>query len=180
MASMTADLQYPIGRFTPPQSITQQELQSAIDDLAALPASLRKAVHGLDETQLDTPYRPGGWTVRQVVHHLADSHMNAFSRIRKALTETDPAIFAYDEKAWAELTDSRHAAVDLSLALIDALHGRLTMMLRSIEGPDWQRTFRHPERGSMRIDVNTLLYAWHGRHHVAHITTLRERQNWPA
>jgi hypothetical protein len=180
MASMTADLRYPIGRFTPPQSITQQDLQNAIDDIAALPSELRKAVHGLDEGQLDTPYRPDGWTVRQVVHHVADSHMNAFARMRKALTEKDPDIFAYNEKAWAELTDSRHAAVDLSLALTDALHRRWTMMLRAIEGQDWQRTFRHPERGSMRVDMNTLLYAWHGKHHVAHIIALRERQNWRA
>jgi hypothetical protein len=177
---MTSDLRFPIGPFKPPETISQQDLQHAIDDLAALPAELRKAVDGLDEAQLDTPYRPDGWTVRQVVHHLADSHMNAFSRIRKALTEKDPDIFAYNEKAWAELTDSRHAAADLSLNLIDALHRRWTMMLRSVTGAEWQRTFRHPERGSMRVDVNTLLYAWHGKHHVAHITALRQRQKWPS
>jgi hypothetical protein len=180
MSSTTADLRYPVGRFVPPETITPQDLQNAIDDIAALPAELRKAVEGLDEAQLDTPYRPDGWTVRQVVHHLADSHMNAFSRIRKALTEHDPEIFAYNEKAWAELDDSRHAPVDLSLSLLDALHRRLTMMLRSVTGEQWQRTFRHPERGPMRIDWNTLLYAWHGKHHVAHITSLRERQNWRA
>jgi hypothetical protein len=175
---MNGDFRYPIGRFTVPETITQADLQHAIDDLAALPTELRKAVDGLDDRQLDTPYRPEGWTVRQVVHHIADSHMNAFARMRKALTEEDPGIFAYNEKAWAELPDSRLAAVDLSLALIDALHGRLTMMLRSVAAADWQRTFRHPERGSMRLDMNTLLYAWHGKHHVAHITALRERENW--
>jgi hypothetical protein len=175
---MNGDLRYPIGRFQAPETITQAHLRQAIDDLAALPGELRKAVDGLNDSQLDTRYRPEGWTVRQLVHHIADSHMNAFARMRKALTENDPDIFAYSEKAWAELPDSRQAPVDLSLMLIEALHRRLTTMLQSVTPEEWPRTFRHPERGSMRLDVNALLYAWHGKHHVAHITALRERQNW--
>jgi hypothetical protein len=172
------DPRYPIGPFRAPESISSQDLQGAIDAIAALPAELRMAVSSLDGAQLDTPYRAGGWSVRQVVHHLADSHMNSFLRMRKALTEDNPDIFAYDENSWADLVDSRHADPDVSLTLLGGLHKRWTMMLRSIEGPQWQRTFRHPERGSMRLDVNTLLYGWHGKHHVAHITRLRERQNW--
>jgi hypothetical protein len=176
--SPIADLRYPIGRFTPPDSIAAQDLQTAIDAIAALPAELRAAVKDLTDSQIDTPYRPDGWTVRQLVHHLADSHMNAFIRMRKAMTENEPEITAYDEKAWANLPDSRQEDIDVSLTLLDALHRRLTMMLRSMNEADWKRAFRHPERGLMRIDSNVLLYAWHGRHHVAHVTSLRQRERW--
>lgn len=173
-----ADLRYPIGRFTAPETITAQDLQTAIDAIAALPFELRTAAKDLSDEQIDTPYRPDGWTVRQLVHHIADSHMNAYIRMKKAITENEPVITAYDEKAWANLEDSLQADIDLSLTLIDALHRRMTMMLRSMTDADFQRTFRHPERGLVRIDNNVLLYAWHGRHHVAHITSLREREGW--
>lgn len=176
--SPLADLRYPIGRFTPPDPITPQDLQTAIDAIAALPTELRAAVRDLTDAQIDTPYRPEGWTVRQLVHHVADSHMNAFMRMRKGLTERDPEIMAYNEKAWADLVDSRHAEIDLSLGIVDALHRRWTMMLRSMTDGDWHRTFRHPERGLVRLDNNALLYAWHGRHHVAHIAALRQRERW--
>ena len=176
--SPIADLRYPIGRFKPPEPITSQDLQSAIDAIAALPSELRAAVRDLKDAQIDTPYRPDGWTVRQLVHHIADSHMNAFTRIRKALTEKEPDITAYDEKAWAELVDSRHAEVDLSLSIVDALHRRWSMMLRSMTDADLARCYRHPERGTVRVDNTVLLYAWHGRHHVAHIAALRQRERW--
>ena len=172
------DLQYPIGKFTAPEDITPQNLQNAVEAIAALPFQLKAATQGLSDSQLDTPYRPNGWTVRQVVHHLADSHMNAFMRMRKALTENEPEITAYDEKAWAELSDSRHAGIELSLGLVDTLHSRWTMLLHSLTEAQWQRAFHHPERGRVRLDVNVLLYAWHGKHHVAHITGLRQRESW--
>ena len=172
------DLRYPIGPFQPPTTISPQDLQSAIDAVAALPSQLRSALAGLDEQQIDTPYRPGGWTVRQLVHHVADSHMHSYIRMRLALTENEPDISAYNEKAWAELVDARHAAPDVSVSLLDCLHRRWTMLLRGFKEGDWKRTFRHPERGPVRLDTNALLYAWHGRHHVAHITSLRQRMLW--
>lgn len=177
MAPMT-DIRFPIGKPTYPATVTRQDLQSAIDALAVMPSELRKVVSGLSDEQLDTPYRQDGWTVRQVVHHVADSHMNSYIRFRKALTEKSPDISAYDEKAWAELSDSRHCDIETSLMLIDALHRRLTMLLRSVEDGEWTRTFVHPERGEVRIDHTALLYAWHGRHHIAHIQNLKTRMHW--
>lgn len=173
-----SDLRYPIGRFHAPETIGPQDLQDAIDAIAALPQDLRTAIRGLNQAQLDTPYRPDGWTVRQVVHHVADSHINSYIRFRLALTEDGPAIPAYDEKAWAELTDAERGDPELSLNLLDFLHRRWTMLLRSLTEIEWQKTFKHPERGSVRLDNNALLYAWHGRHHVAHIAKLRERMHW--
>lgn len=172
------DPRYPIGYFRPPERIGDQELQTAVDAIAALPTELRAAVRNLSEEQFDTPYREGGWTVRQLVHHVADSHLNSYIRFRLALTENEPTIVAYNEKAWADLVDARHASPDISLDLLESLHRRWAMLLRSFTASEWQRTFRHPERGLMRLDVNTLLYAWHGRHHAAHVTTLRERMRW--
>ena len=172
------DPRYPIGVFRPPESITDQALFTAIDQIAALPSEFRTVIKGLSDQQLDTPYRDGGWTVRQVVHHVADSHINSYVRFRLALTEDEPGIKPYDEKAWAELIDSRHAEPGLSLDLLDCLHRRWTMLLRSFGPREWGRTFRHPERGTVRLDITTLLYAWHGRHHTAHVRTLRERQRW--
>lgn len=172
------DYRYPIGPFRPPEQISAQDLQNAVDDIASLPSALRSATSDLDENQLDTPYRPGGWTVRQVVHHVADSHMNSYIRFRLALTENEPTIKAYDEQAWAELVDARHEQIRVSLELLDAMHRRWTILLRSFTGPDWARTFRHPERGLMRLDTNALMYAWHGKHHLAHVTSLRQRNNW--
>lgn len=133
----------------------------------------------MNEEQLDTPYRDGGWTVRQVVHHVADSHMNAYVRFRLALTEQEPVIKPYDEAAWAELADAKDAPPEISLALIDALHNRWTRLLRSMSGADFLKQFRHPELGAVPLEKNLALYAWHGKHHVAHITGLRERMQWP-
>jgi hypothetical protein len=175
---MMTDLRYPIGKFAAPDAITPQHLQNATDAIAALPSELRQAVRGFSDAQLDTPYRPDGWTVRQLIHHIADSHMNAFIRMRKALTENEPEISAYDEKAWAELPDSRHAEVELSLALIDSLHKRWAMMARSLDDSQWKRAFKHPERGLVRLDYNALLYGWHCKHHLAHIVNLRQRERW--
>jgi len=139
---------------------------------------LRAALSGLSEEQLATPYRPGGWTLRQLAHHVPDSHMNSYVRFRLALTEDEPTIKPYLEDKWAELSDAQSAPVELSLSLLDALHARWILLLRSIADDGWQRTFRHPELGLMTLEKNLALYAWHGRHHVAHVTSLRERKGW--
>jgi len=149
-----------------------------IEAIAQTPEKLRAAVAGLSPEQIDTPYRPGGWTVRQVVHHVPDSHLNAYTRFKLALTEQEPAIKTYDEKQWAELEDARTAPLDISLALLDTLHRRWILSLRSLRAADYARTFRHPEIGVVDLDKYLALYAWHGRHHVAHITSLRERMGW--
>ena len=153
-------------------------LSQALDTLGELPQNLRAAVKHLDDEQLDTPYRDGGWTVRQVVHHVADSHMNCYLRIRLALTEDAPTIRPYEEKAWATLHDAADAPVEWSLELLEALHARLLMLLHSLSPDQWKRTYVHPENGSMRLDQVALLYAWHSRHHVAHITALRAAKDW--
>ena len=171
------DPKLPIGRFQRPDVITPHERMVAIATLAEMPGALTEALEGLDRDQLDTPYREGGWTVRQLVHHLADSHMNAFSRIRLALTEDWPTIFAYDEKAWAMLRDCA-APANWSVDLLKNLHARWVMLLESLNEEQWQRGFRHPERGDSTVEVTTLLYAWHSRHHLAHITRLREQKGW--
>ena len=172
------DLSYPIGRFDFKQVVTPDQYPRLIEEIAAAPARLRDAVRGLDETQLDTPYRPGGWSVRQTVHHLADSHMNSFMRWRLALTEPEPTIRPYDQAAWGELADSRIAPVELSLHLVENLHARWVVLLKTLSDADLARSFRHPELGVVRLDTNLALYAWHGRHHTAHITRLRERNGW--
>lgn len=172
------DLSYPIGRFDFQQTVAPESIPALIQDLAAAPAAYRAAVAGLDDAQLDTPYRPGGWTVRQTVHHVGDSHMNSFMRCRLALTESEPTVRPYDQALWAELPDMRTAPVEVSLQLIDALHTRWVAMLRGLSPADFQRVFRHPENGLMRLDTNIALYAWHGKHHAAHITGLRERMGW--
>ena len=142
------------------------------------PGNLREAVDGLAPSQLDTAYREGGWTVRQLVHHIADSHSHASTRVRLALTEDGPTIKPYDEKAWANLHDSLAAPVEWSLELIEALHARWVMLLQSLAERDWERTFVHPERGPVTLAQAMLLYSWHGRHHTAHITRLRARMDW--
>lgn len=167
------DLRYPIGRFQAPETIRASDLLTAITVIEKAPAEYRKAAEGLSDEQLDTPYRPGGWTVRQVIHHVAESHMNAYIRFKLALTESAPTIKPYDEAEWAKLPDAVSGPVDPSLRLLEALHERLALLLRSIQGEQWQRTFMHPERGVMRLDVNLLLYAWHTKHHLAHITGMR-------
>jgi len=172
------DLSYPIGRFDFEQTVTPGRYPGLIEEVAAAPALYRDAVRGLDYAQLDTPYRPEGWTVRQTVHHVADSHMNSYIRFRLALTESGPAIRPYDQKAWAELADSRTAPVELSLQLIENLHARWVLLLKTLSDEDFLRTFRHPELGALRLDTNLALYAWHGRHHAAHITGLRARNGW--
>ena len=172
------DPRYPIGRFKRPESVSVQDRTRAIATLAAMPGLLAAAVKGLDREQLDTPYREGGWTVRQTVHHVADSHMNAVMRIRKALTEDWPTVTAYDEKKWAELRDSTCGPVGWSLDLIESLHARWVMLLDSLSAEQWERGVVHPENGRMTIEFATLMYAWHSRHHVAHITRLREQKGW--
>ena len=175
---MTNDLRYPIGSFTRPSDVTDAVRQQYIEEIAAAPAHLRAAVDGLSDDQLDTPYRPDGWTVRQVVHHVPDSHLNAYVRFKWALTEDVPSIKTYDEKAWAELVEARTAPIDLSLALLDALHERWVFFLRALPEADYARAVQHPEWGRVNLDRLLTLYAWHGRHHVAHITSLRERMGW--
>lgn len=175
---MTVDLRYPIGVFVWPESVSGADRRRWIEDIAQTPVRLRAAVHGLADGQLDTPYRPQGWTVRQVVHHLPDSHMNCYTRFKLALTEENPAIKAYDEDLWARLADTQETPVETSLALTDALHARWTILLRSLTEAQWKRTFHHPQHGAVTLERNLALYAWHGRHHVAHITSLRERSGW--
>jgi hypothetical protein len=170
------DPRFPVGKFRRAEANTTDH-PANIAEIAALPQNLRAAIDRLSDTQLNTPYRDGGWTVRQLIHHLADSHMNAFIRVRLALTEDFPTIKPYDEKLWAQLAD--HAApIDLSLAIIDGLHARWVLLLRSLAGEQWQRGFVHPENGRQTIAEATALYAWHSRHHTAHITELRKRMGW--
>ncbi len=171
------DLRYPIGKFDFSARVAPEDRAALIDQIEAAPANLRAAVRGLTEEQLDTPYRPGGWTLRQVVHHVPDSHMNSFIRLRLALTEDEPTIKPYDEAKWAELIDAR-MPIDVSLDLLENLHRRWVVLLRNLSDADFARTFRHPEVGLVRLDTNTALYAWHGRHHTAHITGLRQRNGW--
>jgi DinB family protein len=172
------DLRYPIGKFQAPGSVTPSLRARWIDDIAAAPARLRAAVQGLDDAQLDTPYRPGGWTVRQVIHHVPDSHMNSYIRFRLALTEDEPAIKPYDEVKWAELHDASTAPVGVSLQLLEALHVRWVVLLRSLSETDFSRRFNHPEDGVQRLDTALAAYAWHGKHHAAHISGLCERMGW--
>ena len=173
------DLRYPIGPFTYDGMMTDARRADCVARIASAPGRLRAAVEGLDEAQLDTPYRPGGWTVRQVVHHVPDSHVNAYTRMRLALTEDTPTIKPYEEARWAELPDARTLPVDISLALLEALHARWVPLLRGLSAADAARQFRHPEHGRlMTIDELFALYAWHGDHHVAHVTSLRERMGW--
>ena len=171
------DARYPIGDFVMEKDVTAAKRQQAIAEIGEAPKKLRAAVAGLNDAQLDTPYREGGWTVRQLVHHIADSHMNAFIRVRLALTEDWPTIMTYDENAWAVLHDST-APVEWSLELIESLHARWVMLLQSLSEEQWIRGFRHPDHGPMSVEMATLVYAWHSRHHVAHITHLRSKEGW--
>jgi hypothetical protein len=172
------DLRYPIGRFAPPDRLEAAERERLIAQIEEMPRQLRRAVEGLGPEQIETPYRPGGWTVRQVVHHVPDSHINSYTRFRLALTEEEPVIRPYHEDRWAELPDSRTAPLEVSLSLLDALHARWGLVLRAITPEQWQRTLRHPEQGVVGLERNLALYAWHGRHHVAHVTSLRQRMGW--
>jgi hypothetical protein len=172
------DLKYPTGRLVLPESMTAEERRAAIATIAATPGRLRAAVLGLIDAQLDTPYRPEGWTVRQVVHHVPDSHMNAYIRFKLALTEDEPTIRPYLEDRWARLPEASSGPVEGSLALLETLHERWVAALTLIPEEGWARTYRHPESGTHRLDALLAVYAWHGPHHVAHITALRERQGW--
>jgi uncharacterized damage-inducible protein DinB len=171
-------VRYPVGDFGIDPEITASKRRRWLRQMAEMPRGLAAAVSGLDDRQLATPYREGGWAPRQVVHHLADAHMNGFIRFKLALTEDEPPIKTYEESLWAETPDSREAPVELSLRLLSALHGRWLTLLESLSGPDWSRAFSHPDRGSMTIDKAIQLYAWHGIHHAAHITGLRDREDW--
>ena len=174
----TLDPRYPVGTFTKPDAYTPELRARFIDEIAAAPEALRAAVAGLSAEQLGTPYRDGGWTVRQVVHHVADSHMNAYIRFKLALTEHEPTIKPYDEARWAELPDSAATPIEVSLALLDALHLRWVTLLRALSPADFSRHFNHPESGRQPLDRALALYAWHSRHHVAHVTELRKRKGW--
>lgn len=177
---MSTDLRYPIGPFTPAPDGTPGVLARAIAEIAGLPRLMRRTVAGLGEAQLDTPYRPDGWTVRQVVHHVADSHINGFVRLKLALTEHEPTIKPYDEGAWAGLADAR-LPIDVSLSLLDHVHARWDAVYRSLAPAQFERRFLHPALGEwFTVERHAQLYAWHGRHHAAHIATLRQRQGWGA
>jgi DinB superfamily len=180
MSIMTSDasLSYPIGGPRKAESFTAQERSAAIEGIRQLPRNLRAAVAGWAEEQLETPYRPGGWTVRQLVHHVADSHMNAYNRVRLGLTEDWPAIFDYKENRWAELDDARSAAVSTSLDLLDALHVRWVRLFSSLQEQDWKRGYTHPANGRQSVEQAVILYDWHGRHHTAHVTQLSKRMGW--
>lgn len=173
-----SDLQYPIGKFQRPEKISDEDRKTFIQQIEETPAALWSAVTGLSDEQIDTPYRDGGWTVRQVVHHVADSHMNAFVRFKLALTEDQPAVKTYKQDLWAELPDAKTAPIVVSLNLLDSVHKRFVTLLKSMSSADFARTMNHPEQGIVPLDLYLSLYAWHGRHHVAHITSLRERKGW--
>lgn len=177
-SAVAPDLRFPVGQFKPEASYTDAQRSAFIEDIAALPVKLRAAVAGLNDAQLDTPYRDGGWTVRQTVHHLADSHLNSYIRLRLAATENNPTIKPYDEAVWAELPDAKYEPVESSLQILDGLHRRWTVLLKSFTPEDWKRTLFHPERGQLDMSVLASLYSWHSKHHVAHITELRKRKGW--
>jgi uncharacterized damage-inducible protein DinB len=173
------DLRYPIGPFAYDGEMTDAGRADCVARIAAAPGRLRAAVDGLNDAQLDTPYRPGGWTVRQVIHHVPDSHINAYTRIRLALTEDTPTIKPYEEARWAELPDARTLPPEVSLRLLEAVHGRWVPLLRRLGAAEGARACRHPEHGRlMTVDELIALYAWHGDHHTAHVTTLRDRMGW--
>jgi len=173
------DPRYPIGAFQMDgQTLTEEQRHQFLEQISEAPTRLREAVRGLSSQQLETPYRPGGWTLRQVAHHIPDSHVNAYCRFKLALTEQEPVIRTYEESEWARLSDSVETPIEVSLELLEALHKRWVILLRSLSKPDFARTARHPGWGPVTIDWLLAQYAWHGRHHVAHITSTRERMGW--
>ncbi|MDN4526009.1 YfiT family bacillithiol transferase [Fictibacillus fluitans] len=171
------DLRYPIGLFDMNQEVTANKVTQWISDIESAPQTLKKAVENLNDPQLDTPYRPGGWTSRQVVHHLADSHLNSYARFKLALTEENPLIKPYQEALWAELPDSR-LPVDISIHLLENLHARWVVLLRSLSPRDLNKSFTHPDSGKVTLAQNIGLYSWHGRHHISHITSLCSCEGW--
>lgn len=172
------DPRYPIGKFTYGGTLTEEQKQQCLKDVEQAPARMRAAVKGMTEAQLDTPYRDGGWTVRQLAHHVPDSHMNAVVRFKLALTEDEPAIKTYAEDRWARLADVAATPVETSLCLLECLHTRWMNVMRAMTPEQWKRTLRHPEQGVMTLERMLALYAWHGKHHVAHVTVLRESKGW--
>lgn len=172
------DLRFPVGKFAPKPTLSDSERNALIQEIADTPAKLREAVRSLSQEQLDTPYRPGGWTVRQVVHHVPDSHLNSYVRFKLAVTENQPTIKPYEEQLWAELVDAKSSPIEPSLMLLESLHHRWVIFLHALTAADFAKTINHPQNGIMNLDRLLQLYAWHGRHHVAHITTLRERMSW--
>jgi uncharacterized damage-inducible protein DinB len=177
-SAATEDLRYPVGKWEPKPSLDPATRRKFINEIAATPKRLRAAVAGLTPQQWETPYREGGWTVRQVVHHVADSHMNSYVRFKLALTEEVPTIKTYEEKRWAETAEVRRTPPEVSLVLLESLHARWTELLRAMSAADFGRKLRHPEHGEMTLDALLSLYEWHGRHHTAHITALRKRMGW--
>jgi hypothetical protein len=181
MASMITEvdaLRYPIGRPQTAGPFTPSQRSAALEGIRALPSNLRSALSSLTDSQLDTPYRPGGWTVRQLVHHVADSHMNAYVRVRLGLTEEWPTICAYQEARWAELEDARSASLGSSLDLLDGLHARWARLFSSLREEEWECGYLHPENGRQTLGQALILYDWHGRHHTAHVMALRARMHW--
>ncbi len=175
--TLVVDPRFPIGEFDRDAVFTAETRRTAVENIAALPQQMREAVAGLGDPQLDTPYRTGGWTVRELVHHVADSHANAFIRTKVALTAPNPLVMKFDQDAFAALPDA-HLPIALSLSILDAVHARWTVVCRSICDADWRRPFVHPELGPLTIETHIHLYGWHGRHHVAHITSLRQTKTW--
>jgi DinB superfamily len=173
-----ADLRFPVGTFVFDKATSPDKRAAWIRQIAETPALMRSAIDGLNARQIETPYRPGGWTVRQVVHHVPDSHLNAYCRYKLALTEDNPTIKPYDEAAWANIADTARTPPEVSLALLDALHARWVVLLESMTSADFERPLQHPERGAISLDWMLQLYAWHGRHHAAHVTELRKREGW--
>ncbi len=172
------DPRYPIGKLEMPAQVSQARRQQAIDEIALTPAKLRAAVKGLNDAQLDTPYREGGWTVRQLVHHVPDSHLNAYVRLKLALTEENPTIKPYDEAAWANLADSKSTPIEVSLSLMDSVHDRWVRIWRSLKPEQFARKLVHPDNGQRDVDWLLFVYEWHGKHHTAHITELRKQKGW--
>jgi hypothetical protein len=179
MNTLLNTLRFPIGKFESPQVLTQELMDGYIKDIETFPARLKQAVNGLNDSQLDTPYRPDGWTIRQVINHCADSHMNSLIRFKLALTEDNPTIKPYYEERWAELADSKTMPIAPALLLLEGLHQRWTVLLHSLNAEDLKKTFIHPEHGKhFGLDENIGVYAWHGNHHLAHIITLKKSKNW--
>jgi hypothetical protein len=173
-----SDPRYPIGKFQYEESLSDVQRSKLIGEIEKMPAEFRAAVRGLSAKQLDTHYREGGWTVRQLVHHVPDSHMNAYIRFKLALTEDEPTIKPYEQARWAELADTQSTPIEISLVLLENLHTRWVLLLRSLDEQDWKRTLKHPELGRVTLPKTLAMYAWHGRHHTAHITELRKRMHW--
>ncbi|OEK05518.1 YfiT family bacillithiol transferase [Roseivirga misakiensis] len=176
---MTGNLSYPIGPFVAPKNIDQAQIDSWIQEIAELPAKFSATITGLSNDQLDTPYRPGGWTVRQVIHHLPDSHIGSYCRFHWALTEDNPTIKAYDEKAWANLSYQKEVPIESSLGMLDHIHARWVVLMKKLTDTDLEKTYVHPEDGKVYILREVVgMYAWHGNHHLAHVVNLKKRMDW--